>query len=82
MPLYGRVFHGVAKPEIGIPFTKERAPGCVENDIIDYKNIDDGFDVELFDSRKVGAIKFDSKESNLSLMIIINLLLSKEVMFV
>lgn len=65
MPLYGRVFHGVAKPEIGISFTKERAPGCVENDIIDYKNIEDNFDVALFDSRKVAAIKFDSKRKQL-----------------
>ncbi|KAL6452463.1 CHT4 Chitinase 4 [Candida maltosa Xu316] len=66
MPLYGRVFHGVEKPGIALPFTRDRKPGCIETDVIDYKNIEtSNCDQEIFDSRKVSALKFNSKTKEL-----------------
>lgn len=65
MPMYGRIFHGVDRPEIGVPFTKERKSGCIEADVVDYNKFGDTFDYEDFDPRKVGALKYDSHSKQL-----------------
>lgn len=65
MPMYGRVFHGVDRPEIGVSFTKERKSGCIEGDVVDYNKFGETFDYEDFDPRKVGALKYDSRNKQL-----------------
>ena len=33
--MYGRIFHGVDRPEIGVPLQKRKS-GCIEADVVDY----------------------------------------------
>ncbi|EGW33264.1 chitinase endochitinase 1 precursor [Spathaspora passalidarum NRRL Y-27907] len=58
MPMYGRVFHGVAKPEIGHSFSSSvrKGPDVIDTEIVDYKRIP--LDTEVFDPRKVSACNY------------------------